>query len=99
MINYSFFEFIHALAYLSDSIFVGLKIFIPVIFLSGIFKIHFGKLKFYSLVTAANFLLLIGGILFLLTIISNTLHAWYSENEFEREMIISMTTDQTGFSL
>jgi len=93
------FEFIHALAFLADSIFVGLKFFVPVIFILIIFKINFGKLNFDSLVTAANFLLLIGGMLFLITIICNTLYAWNSGNEFERDFIISTATGPNWFQI
>ncbi|MBK5285794.1 MAG: hypothetical protein JJE25_10365 [Bacteroidia bacterium] len=99
MSDHFFFEFIHALAYFSDSIFVGLKIFVPVIFLLHILKIHFGKVKFDSIVSTVNLLLLFGGILFLVTIISNTWRTWNSENDFEREMIVSIVTGPQWFQV
>lgn len=95
----SIFTILQTIGYLADSIFIGLKFIVPVIFLLVIFKVKSGKVNFVSLVLAANLLLLIGGILFLLTIISNTLHAWFSENEFEREMIISMITGPNWFQI
>ncbi|HLG34101.1 MAG TPA: hypothetical protein VI757_04415, partial [Bacteroidia bacterium] len=95
----SIFAIIHAAGYLADSIFIGLKFIVPVVFLLIIFKVKSGKANFVSLVLAANILLLAAGILFLVTIIANTWLAWNSGNEFERDFIISIATGPNWYQI
>jgi hypothetical protein len=88
---------LYDILHLADSIFIGLKIFVPLIFLLWLFKFSFRKLNFEVLVLSLNLLLLVAGILFLLTIGINTCLAWFSGNEFERQIIISIATGPTWF--
>lgn len=87
----------HSLAFIADSLFVGLKFAIPILFLLNILRIRINKNTFASLTKAANSLLLMGGILFFLTIAINLFVAWQSENEFELQAFISIATGAHWF--
>jgi molybdopterin-containing oxidoreductase family membrane subunit len=93
----SLYDILGVTGFLADSIFVGLKIFVPVLLVLQVFNLGFRNLNFRTLALSLNILLLISGILFLLTIGVNACFAWFSGNEFEKEIIISVATGPTWF--
>ena len=99
MSSYSFSSFLHWCSFLSDSIFLGLKFLVPLIFFLFIFKVSIRQFNLSCLTIAINSCLLIGGTLFLSTIIINMGKAWYSGNESERDFLISMITGPHWFQL
>jgi hypothetical protein len=92
MSSYALPDVLHAMVFLSDSIFTGLKIFVPVLFALQLFRSHRLSVNFDSAIIASNTLILSSGFFFLCSIISNTTMAWTSGNESERNLIISFVT-------
>lgn len=85
--------------YFSDSLFIGLKVMIPVLFVLVVFNIRIKKFDTVTAIQTSNMLMLLGGILFLLAMAVNIFTAWYSENEFEREMIITILTGPNWYQV
>jgi len=92
MIRYYVSQTVHALVYVSDSIFIGLKVVVPLFFIAWIINLFLKKIELKLFVSSLQWLMICAGILFLLAISSNTFLAWYSGNEDEKEMIISFAT-------
>jgi hypothetical protein len=80
---------LHILIFLSDGLFWSLKIFIPVIFILSLFRKNSNEKLINYIILSLNNMLLIAGLFFLFTIITNTTMAWYNQNEFEKQIIIS----------
>lgn len=85
-------DILGALVFFADSMFVGLRYFVPLLLL--VYLILSGRRKDLPPVylAAAVRLLQFSGLLFILTIAANTFRAWSSENEAERELMISIAT-------
>jgi len=75
-----------------ESLFSGLKIVVPVFFLFSLTEKIYINNKYKSGVKTANQLMILGGILFLVTIISNLFVTWYFGNTDERDMMLNYTT-------
>jgi hypothetical protein len=86
-----------ALVFVSDSIFSGLKILVPVVFLLRIFKIKLRQPDLGSLIISANYLLLVGGILFTITILSTAFRTWFYSDGFERSALVDTLSGPNGF--
>jgi hypothetical protein len=87
---------LHSLLFVSDSIFEGLKILFPLIFLFKLFP-WYKNFKLPCIVLSANILLLSGSILFLIVITFNFFMTQYSGNESEKEFFISIITGPHWF--
>lgn len=90
---------IRLMIYFSDSLFIGLKVMIPILFVLVVIKINFKKFDINGVIKTANMLLLLAATLFLLPMAVNIFTAWYSENEFEREMIITILTGPNWYQV
>lgn len=97
MNSYSLPSILQVLLFLSDSIFLGSKFWVPAIFLINIFNTRLPHLNLSCLTISANVLLLTGGVLFLAAMAINTGKAWYSGNESERDFVIILVTGSHGF--
>jgi hypothetical protein len=82
-----------------ESLISGLKIIVPVLFLFSFIEKISKYEKYKSGVKTANQLMILGGILFLFTLISNLFVSWYYGNTDERDMILSYTTDHGWYRM
>lgn len=86
------------LSYFIDSFFVGLKLFIPLLFLLYLFR-HFLEVRIYDrFKMAAVWLTLISGILFFILVFSNVLYLKVT-NSVELEFIVGIAIGPTWYQL
>jgi hypothetical protein len=69
---------------LSDAIFTGLRIFIPLLILLKFTKLFDNKINTNILVTATNWLLLFAATVYLILFASEIFVSYYSQNEYEQ---------------
>jgi hypothetical protein len=97
MNSFSLSSFIHFPAFISDSIFQGLKFLIPLLFILEFFNVSLKQLKLSTVIISANVLLLIGGTLFLGVMTTNLSMSWYHGNEFEKDFLVNVITGPHWF--
>jgi len=90
--NFSTATFLHDLVFVSDSIFLGLRFLIPLIFLLTLFKQRLQQHLLKTTIATANTLLLIGGIFFMVVLSQNTFRMLYHGDENDRTFLIHMIT-------
>lgn len=82
----------HYVVLLADSIFAGLKIAVPLFFIINVLAYEKWKSTIDVGVKSIVRLMILGGLLFIYTIVSNVFVAWSSGNEAERDMMIAFAT-------
>ena len=82
----------HYVVLLADSIFAGLKIAVPLFFIIYVFAYEKWKSSIDVVVKSLVRLMILGGLLFVYTIVSNVFIAWSSGNEAERDMMLAFAT-------
>jgi hypothetical protein len=83
---------IKAIVYLADGIFQGYKWFMPLMVVFYFLRDRISIVSAVDLLKVMNRTLLAGMFLFLFSMISHVLLAWYSDNVAERELILSFAT-------
>ncbi|MBL0105475.1 MAG: hypothetical protein IPP51_17840 [Bacteroidetes bacterium] len=97
MSNYSISLILHVLVYLTDAIFVGSKIVVPIIFLVKVLNVKITRPEISTLLRAVNSLILFSGVLFLIVMITNFLIVLRSGNEDEFGFMMSQITGSHWF--
>lgn len=82
-------EFISILVFVTDSFFIGLKVLVPVLFILVTINLQNKWKQLPVMIKIANKMLLFSGVLFLCTMIFTAGRAWLSDNEAERDIILS----------
>ena len=91
--------FFKLLNYSADSIFTGLKIVVPFVFIFKIFNFNLIQLYIDALIVAINKMMLCGAVLFLIAMGANYYHAVNSGNPMERDFMIGLLTGPHWFQL
>ena len=97
MSNYTISNILHTLVFISDSIFIGLKILVPIIFILEILNIKYTKPNLNILILTINLIMLSASLLFLTSISINTLLTIKSGNSDELNFMISIATGSHWF--
>ncbi len=97
MSNYTISNILHTFIFISDSIFIGLKILVPLIFILEILNIKYTKPNLNILILTINLIMLSASILFLTSISINTLLTIKSGNSDELNFMISVATGSHWF--
>ncbi len=98
--NFNFIsEVSHGLISYSDSIFFGLKIWIPIVFVLYLWKSISAHLLMPIWIKSSNFLLLLAGTLFMMSILLNVFFAWLTQNEDERNMMLHYVTGSNWYQI
>lgn len=89
----------HWFNYIADSLFTGLKIFGPLVFLFKLFDVSIKYPDFNLLIKAMNTLMLTGAIMFMTGIIANYYMMSHSENPMDKEFMVNLITGPHWFQL
>ncbi len=94
------FDTVHSLlVYLSDSLFVGLRIAVPALFLAWVFGPERWRDRLGGLNAVAARLLIAGGAMFLLVVSSHLFRVWYFDNETEKAFLEAMAAGPTAYQV
>jgi len=94
------FDTVHRLlVYLSDSLFIGLRIAVPALFLAQVFGPSRWHERLGGLHAVAVRLLIAGGVMFLLVVSSHLFRVWYFDNEMEKAFLAAMATGPTAYQV
>lgn len=88
---------LRTLLFTSDAIFSGLKIAVPLLFTLHLFGFYRSRPVMQNLITGANVLLLMGGVMFSLAMIISISNTWLNGDEFGKSAMIDMISGPKWF--